>query len=489
MKLLQIQNRINELMSLFITQVKGASSMGRTDINHVSETILIPLFREVYGYRNLKNLNATDDFNFPGIDLGDDEAKVAFQITSTSSSQKIKDTLRKFVKYELYKRYNRLIIYILTEKQNAYTGSGYEAIIQDTFVFDKNKDIQDYRNILTQITSFQIEQAQRVQAILEKNFANGANLQLLGTHPPQTETLYLNLLELFFPDKLYVADLDIDRSEIIKNSKSYIIRLKRNSPTRKVVRAALEQLDLRFGVDWVCHENKIITFHNLDDETKPITKVIDTGTVTIFSPDEFYSVDDNYERVFKYLLGECLRQKLYHQGVIWQHEEKLYIFSEMNDEARRVETWLGKRKGERLVFERIMKDNKPDEVLYCKHFAFRTQYKRFGENWYLLIKPDWFFSYNGYSRNDYKSDDIDFLKKKERNYHVHNHLRFITFFLKPKMQMDLFEEKRVYPFLSFGELAKFDNAPRLDDTDWNPPKGADVDAQDDDFLQTDLWSL
>ena len=57
MKLLQIQNRINELMSHWVTQIKGYASMSRTDINHVSETILVPLLREVYGWSGLHNLN------------------------------------------------------------------------------------------------------------------------------------------------------------------------------------------------------------------------------------------------------------------------------------------------------------------------------------------------------------------------------------------------------------------------------------------------
>ncbi len=99
--------------------------MTRTDINKVAETLLIPLFSEVYGYTHLQNLNYTEGSNYPGIDLGDETARVAFQITSTSNSEKIKKTLRKFVEYKLYEKYDSLIIYILTEKQQSYSGKGY----------------------------------------------------------------------------------------------------------------------------------------------------------------------------------------------------------------------------------------------------------------------------------------------------------------------------------------------------------------------------
>ncbi|MBN3939545.1 SMEK domain-containing protein [Nostoc sp. NMS9] len=117
MHLEQTQQRIRNLMSFFVTEIKAATAMEKTDINKVSENVLIPLFAEIYGFKNLKNLNFTEGSNFPGIDLGDETAKVAFQITATPNINKIKHTLNKFIEYELYKKYDRLIIYILLESK------------------------------------------------------------------------------------------------------------------------------------------------------------------------------------------------------------------------------------------------------------------------------------------------------------------------------------------------------------------------------------
>lgn len=176
MELLRSQNRINTLMSRFVTQIKGATAMTRTDINKVAETLLIPLLSEVYGYTHLQNLNDTEGSNYPGIDLGDETARVAFQITSTSNSEKIKKTLRKFVKYKLYEKYDKLIIYILTEKQQSYSGRGYNEIIQNKFTFDKDKDIWDYRDILEAVANLQVNQVRRIEAILEENLGEGRRL-------------------------------------------------------------------------------------------------------------------------------------------------------------------------------------------------------------------------------------------------------------------------------------------------------------------------
>lgn len=173
MNLNQIQERINKLLSFFVTEVKGATAMGRADINHVSEVILVPLLSKVFGYSNLANLNQTEKVNYPAIDLGDPVARVAFQVTATSNSTKVKDTLAKFVKHELYKQYDHLMIYNLAEKQDSYSGEGFEGIIQGQFKFDKDKDIIDYRDVLKVISSFQVNDALEILHMLEANFSAG----------------------------------------------------------------------------------------------------------------------------------------------------------------------------------------------------------------------------------------------------------------------------------------------------------------------------
>jgi len=181
-------------MVRFVTEVEFASSMNRTDINHVSETLLIPLFAEIYGYKNLKNLNYTERKDFPGIDLGDETAGVAFQITATPGSEKIKDSLTKFVKYKHYERFNHLVVYIISKKQDSYVGSGFDEIIDNKFTFDKDTDIRDSRDILRDIYSLQIEQLLRIEEILEANLGRGGALWVNRLNEPVAEGQYLKKL-------------------------------------------------------------------------------------------------------------------------------------------------------------------------------------------------------------------------------------------------------------------------------------------------------
>jgi len=172
MNLEDSQNTIKRLMSLFVTEITQATAMGETDPNKRAENILIPIIAEVYGYRNLENLNFTKGSNFPSIDLGDETARVAFQITATPDIKKVKDTLRKFIEHpdKLYEKYDKLIIYILTKKQDSYSPIVINKIIKGKLNFDPKKDIWDSGDILKQVSHFQIDRARKVEKILEENF-------------------------------------------------------------------------------------------------------------------------------------------------------------------------------------------------------------------------------------------------------------------------------------------------------------------------------
>jgi len=135
-------------------------------------------------YTELENLNACGE-NYPGIDLGDEVARVAFQITSDARSSKIKDALETFVRCEHYEQYGHLIVYIITEKQRSYAGTGWDEIIGGKFAFSKDDDIRDFSDLLKVIRHLPIEKVQRVEAILEQHFSETQKVpvgELINNH-------------------------------------------------------------------------------------------------------------------------------------------------------------------------------------------------------------------------------------------------------------------------------------------------------------------
>lgn len=104
---------IDELTTLS-NQVKSRTLLGLTDLNIFLEDFFKDILNITYDY-NLKNLN-TERSNNPGVDLADSSELIAFQITSTKSSEKVNKTLEKVVNSG--SQYNQIIILILQDKQN-----------------------------------------------------------------------------------------------------------------------------------------------------------------------------------------------------------------------------------------------------------------------------------------------------------------------------------------------------------------------------------
>ena len=89
MDALTVENELREAVSRIVSQVELASKQGRLDINLAMEDAFIPILKELFHLQKLHNLNAKQK-NYPGIDLGDEYDRVAFQVTATTDLEKVK---------------------------------------------------------------------------------------------------------------------------------------------------------------------------------------------------------------------------------------------------------------------------------------------------------------------------------------------------------------------------------------------------------------
>lgn len=243
---------------------------------------------------------------------------------------------------------------------------------------------------------------------------------------------------------------------------------------REKVQRIMEQRGVRFSSDWMCHESQIIAFHDLSDSSLPISRIVDRGTVTTLAPDEYYGQGEDQERVFKSLLHYCLKQALFKKGVQWQNKSEMFIFCPTEDgQSKRQESW-GSAKVVRTVYEKKMNRKDPTKVLSHKHLAFSRQFLRIDNSWFLIIKPEWFFSYDGYKKSRYSDESVAWLKRHEWNKNVFTHFRFVDFLTSIPTE-DLFEGKppAPYPFLSFAKNVSFSGLPSLPDAKWLSAESAD----------------
>lgn len=466
MKHLDLLNEFRAAMSQLASQVEAASAMQLYDIHKVSENLVLGVLRELYGWKQLRNLNASERTNFPGIDLADDVAGVAVQVTGTPTLDKIKSTVGTFLKHGLDKKYQRVIVYVLGRKQASYSQDAIDRAGNGKFRLDTGKDILDQSDICS--AAAEVEPKQLAAALeVVRAYMRGGVTRGLGEedfNPPASppERVNLNLVEVYFPSTLYIADLREDL-EAFKSKKV------RNE--RKMVWEALGGLGLRVPSDYEVSSHQLITFHPLDDTHGPFAQLIELGTVTPLQAREFYGANADRERVFKSLLRFTLQQKLFKHGVRWMHKDGLFVFVPFAGGDRiREESWVGQRTSKRRVYERKQNRNDPSKTFLCKHFAFAADFVYSAARWYVALTPDWYFSVgDGYMRSVFADANLSWLKRKEVNSTVAGHFRFLASWLSDLDQDDLFDSiKSPASTMSFGDVAAFPNHPPLPDDTWLP---------------------
>lgn len=483
--MIAIEESIKEItrdFAEFVAYIKGINGLKLYDINTITETALLPIFREVFGYTNLKNLNFSDDENYPAIDLGDRHARVSFQVTSTSGINKVIKTLETFQRHSLEEVYDQVFIYIITEKKDDYSS---QKLIQlsNSFnakcSFNPKSDILDYRDLIKKISKLSLERLGRIREIVKDQLSRRKHVNYLIGSPqvreafPKeniSEKIVTNLLPVSFPKSLYIADLELNKKEIIEKSQNHEKPLSRKSKTRDVIFSALHQSGQGVSGDWINFRKQLITFHDLSNPNSIFRSVIDPGTVTEVSPLEFYEENNDKKYAFVTLLKACLRKRLFHQRIKWNFENRLFIFTPRGDDIDTVrkETWYQKKKATRKVFQpHSYINSKKEEITYYEHLAFRVRFLEVSDEWYLQITPDWYFSWDGWKKYFYSKEKVIYKKKVERNKAVYNHLQFIVSKLRSKPSLNMFVSPETQEdFLEFGKIVSFDSHPLLNDQHW-----------------------
>jgi|GEM_PF-2483902 len=234
--------RITQLLSRFKEQVNILNSNGEFSINIHAENILIKVLNEVYSCK-LKNVNYEEGKTYPSIDLRDTEGRIAIQVTSTGNLKKVIYTLDKFIENNLYKEFDKLYIFIITQKQNKYDQEKIDKILNNKFAFTA-ENIIDRTDIYKELNSQNdLEKIDNVGELLEKQFADNKQklekwdlfckgqheydkyitnlyryLDIKGFSPKINNTLVkLDLANIYVPLELKLEE-DIENGECKKNN-------------------------------------------------------------------------------------------------------------------------------------------------------------------------------------------------------------------------------------------------------------------------------
>lgn len=145
-------------------QIETRNRLGQFDLTKFCEDFARELLNITYA-SNLQNLNKTRSNN-PGLDLGDERNKIAYQITSQKTSAKINETLGAITD-DQKDLYDKIKVFILGEKQTSYTLD--EALVA-TYSFVKEVDIIDIDDLLRDIVLLDIEILETIYSLFQREF-------------------------------------------------------------------------------------------------------------------------------------------------------------------------------------------------------------------------------------------------------------------------------------------------------------------------------
>lgn len=166
----ELLQKSTSLLGRFAYEVRVSNALGLFDINTIAEDLLVPIFATILDCPNIQNQNRIQ-MNFPAVDLGCSVSRISIQVTSDASSSKINETLEKFQSHGLDAEFDRVLVYVLTERQQSYNSKALAATVAGLPIeFSTSRDILDFHGLAKLIGELSNEKIQRVCDLLEGEF-------------------------------------------------------------------------------------------------------------------------------------------------------------------------------------------------------------------------------------------------------------------------------------------------------------------------------
>ncbi len=167
---------VKEMLTQWVTAVKLRNSVNDMEINRTSENLVLRLLNLAYDY-DLTNLNWEGN-NYPAIDLGDREGGIALQVTSTSTLDKIKETLRKFYTIDgPHNEFTKGLYFFFLKEKPPRLKAEVKRKLKTNYGFDPDQQMWSMKTLLTRMEELYSKDRPRfnkVKKILEEEFGGKA---------------------------------------------------------------------------------------------------------------------------------------------------------------------------------------------------------------------------------------------------------------------------------------------------------------------------
>lgn len=163
--LLEVKRDVIGTLTTMMYGVESENSVGFFDSNRAAQDFFVGFFKLLHGYGSLIEMDiAHDTTSFPAVDIGDETAGIAIQVTSRTDREKVLHTLETFISNGLQCTYPRLVICMLGKKENYRN----DIDVSDAMEFSIDKDIWDIPQIIAEIKKLDLDPLSAVKGYLAK---------------------------------------------------------------------------------------------------------------------------------------------------------------------------------------------------------------------------------------------------------------------------------------------------------------------------------
>lgn len=449
-------------------ELEVARNMRRHEVFEIAEDVVCPILSIAYDLPDLENLNISEHPSYPAIDLGDQNAGEAIQVTSRVTTPKIENTLDTFFDHGLHSQYRRLYFLGLYETQKSYPSDRISEHLEASFDFDPERDVLSIGDLESRIAGIQTQKLSRVVQVLSEELEEGYAVNPRISDKSKEEYLLSNLIEIEIPDSVYIGEVAIDRDDLIEKTWDLeeIRSLPKTASWSQVIKTALKLDDEPPVNDFLVHGGNLITFHDLNDLEERLTEYVFADSIEEFQSEDYFGQDEDHRRLFSHLLGRCFTQLVYPIGIRFHFDEKQHFFlpKETDDLEPREEEWSSTNASRKVYTPTVGDDG---ELWYAKHLSFDTRFYYLQDSWHIAISPDWYWSSDGwYQTYSRIGEKRDWIKNHEWNDEVRNHFRFLNEFLTRETSRVLSQRGDAYAYVSLGDAVRVGPAPRLDEGLW-----------------------
>lgn len=207
-------------------------------------------------------------------------------------------------------------------------------------------------------------------------------------------------------------------------------------PSKQIIKDAIRiaqekaRIERPFVPAFRVFEDRIVTFHDLEDPEGPLSAVIDDREIEI-SPTKAWIRDEDDRRILVSLLNMAVTRHLIRIGLVADKIKQGRFYFPPKDEGPNVIEWIPfKRRNRREVAgPRVDADG---NVTFWRHLAAYMKLSFLANNFFLQIKPTWVFTDDGYEVK--RGPDLSRLAIRwtspERNINILYHVRFWTSILR-----------------------------------------------------------